>query len=67
MTIAIVDLVTASGGVELITNATAVRHAAPPPKQRVCDSRRTSVRLIPPASILSAAGPTRVVTPTVAR
>ena len=67
MTIAMVLLVTASGGVLLITHATAVRHTAPPPKHRVWDILRTSVLLMPPFSSLSAVGATMEVTATVAR
>ena len=67
MTMVMVVLVTASGGVELTTKPTAVRATAPPPKQRVWESLRTLVRDMPPFSSLSAVGPTMVVTATVQR
>ena len=51
----------------MITHATAVSATAPPPKQSVWLRRRTLVRLMPPASSLSAVGATMVVTATVAR
>jgi hypothetical protein len=67
MTMAMVVVVTASGGVELMTKATAVSATAPPPKHSVWLSLRTLVRDIPPFSSLSAVGATISVTATVAR